>query len=146
MPVNSEEVSMTLTTQIRNEKKGDALVEQYKGKATDLAGYAQLMNTSIDSTQVTFGQLYISKIGAGESELTAAVSTAEPNTLVGPVKANNSVVVFEIVKQETSKRKPTDMETERQFASTRGNQAVMRQALNILHNATDVENLMIKFY
>ena len=146
LPANAPEVKEELTAQIRNSKKGDALVAQYQGKANDIAGYAKLMDVTPDSAQVTFGQNYIAKIGAGESALTASVATAQPGTVVGPVKANTSVIVYKIVNQEQSKRELTDMETEQQFARTRGNQAVMSQALNILRNATTVENKMIRFF
>ena len=146
MPASAPEISNALTTQIRNKKKGDALVAQYQGKASDIEGYAKLMNVAVDSAQVTFGQNYIAKIGAGESELTASVAAAQPNTVVGPIEANTSVIVFEVVKQDTSKRELTDMETEQQFARSRGNQAVMSQAINILENAVDVENKMIRFF
>ena len=146
LPANAPEVKEELTAQRRNSKKGDALVAQYQGKANDIAGYAKLMDVTPDSAQVTFGQNYIAKIGAGESALTASVATAQPGTVVGPVKANTSVIVYKIVNQEQSKRELTDMETEQQFARTRGNQAVMSQALNILRNATTVENKMIRFF
>ena len=77
---------MELTAEVRNAKKGDALIAQYQGKASDIAGYAKLMDVTVDTTQVTFGQNYIGKIGAGESELTASVATAQPGTVVGPIK------------------------------------------------------------
>lgn len=146
MPASAPEVNMELTAEVRNAKKGDALIGKYQGKASDIAGYAKLMDVTVDTTQVTFGQNYIGKIGAGESELTASVATAQPGTVVGPIKANTSVIVYQIVNQEQSKRELTDMETSQQFARTRGNQMVMNQALNILRNATDVENMMIRFF
>ncbi len=146
MPVSAPEITSEITAEIRNEKKADALVAQYQGKASDIAGYAKLMDVAVDSAKVTFGQNYIAKIGAGESALTASVATAEPGKVMGPIKANTSVIVYEIVNQEQSKREVTDMETTQQFARTRGSQAVMSQAINILRNATDVENLMIKFF
>ncbi len=146
MPVSAPEVTNELTTIVRNQKKGDALVAKYQGKATDLPGYAQVMDADVDSAQVTFGQNYIAKIGSGESELTASVATAQTGTVVGPIKANTSVIVYEITKQEESKRQLSDMETVQQFARTRGNQAVMGRAISILENATDVENMMIRFF
>ena len=146
LPASAPEVNMELTAEVRNAKKGEALVAKFQGKASDIAGYAKLMDVTVDSTQVTFGQNYIGKIGAGESALTASVASAQPGTVVGPIKANTSVIVYKIVNQEQSKRELTDMETTQQFARTRGNQMVMNQALNILRNATDVENMMIRFF
>ena len=135
-----------MTAKARADKKADALVAQLAGKAMDLNGYAELMNAKVDTTQVTFGQMFIAKIGVGESDLTARVATAKLNDVVGPVKGNNGVYVFQVTKQERTERTATPEEGNRQFAMTRGSNAVMNHALDILRNATTVENKMIKFF
>ncbi|MGN0212962.1 MAG: SurA N-terminal domain-containing protein [Muribaculaceae bacterium] len=146
MGVDADEVKTALTIKVRNEKKADALIAKYKGKAKDMNGYAALMNAKVDTTQVTFGQMFIAKIGVGESDLTARVATAKLNAIEGPVKGNNGVYVFQVVKQDRTERTAAPEESERQFASTRGSQAVMSNALQILRNATTVDNKMIKFF
>ena len=146
LSVDADEVKTALTMKVRNDKKAEALIAKYKGKAKDMNGYAALMNSKVDTTQVTFGQMFIAKIGVGESDLTARVATAKLNAIEGPVKGNNGVYVFQVVKQERTERTAVPEESERQFASTRGNQAVMSNALQILRKATKIENKMIKFF
>ncbi len=143
---DAEEVKTTLTNKIRADKKAQALIAKYKGKAKDINGYAKLMNSPVDTTQVTFGQMFIQKIGMGESNLTARVSVAKPNVVEGPVQGNSAVYVYEIVKQDRTPRTAAAEETTRQFAMTRGNNAVMQHTLDILRKATKVENKMIKFF
>ena len=139
-------VKTQVAAKARNEKKAEALLAKYDGKAKDLNGFATLMNAKVDTTQVTFGQMFIAKIGVGESDLTARVATAKLNDVVGPVKGNNGVYVFQVVKQDRTERTPTTEEGDRRFAMSRGSNAVMNHALDILRNATTVENKMIKFF
>lgn len=146
LTADAEEVKTALTNKIRADKKAESLINKYKGKAKDMNGYAQLMNTKVDTTQVTFGQMFIAKIGMGESNLTARVSVAKPNVIEGPVKGNSAVYVYEVVKQDRTPRTAAAEETTRQFAMTRGNNAVMQHTLDILRKATKVENKMIKFF
>lgn len=146
LSLDNSRVKAAMTAKARADKKADALVAQLAGKAKDLNGYAELMNAKVDTTQVTFGQMFIAKIGVGESDLTARVATAKLNDVVGPVKGNNGVYVFQVTKQERTERTATPEEGNRQFAMTRGSNAVMNHVLDILRNATTVENKMIKFF
>ena len=74
------------------------------------------------------------------------MATAKQGELVGPVKGNNGVYVFQVVKQDRTERTATPEEGNRQFAMQRGSNAVMNHALDILRKATTVENKMIKFF
>ena len=144
-PMSDPQVKMAVTQRARNTKKANTLIEKYDGKANDLAGYAQLMNSKIDTAQVTFGQPFIPGIGIGESKLVANVTAANENELKGVVKGNNAVFVYNVFKKEVSQRTPGD-EVDRQFAMTRGNSAVMQNVEAILRKAAKVENKMIKFF
>ena len=56
MPFEDPTVKKQLTDLVMNEKKGEYLMKQYKGKANDLEGYAKLMKVEkIDSAQVSMG-------------------------------------------------------------------------------------------
>ena len=90
--------------------------------------------------------MFIPKVGAGESELTAAVATAKPNTVVGPIKGNTGVYAFVVTNSEKSERKVTDQEANRTFAASRGNQAVMRNVVAILRKSVKVEKDMLRFF
>lgn len=144
-PLTDEQVKAAVTIKASNEKKADALMKKLEGKKS-LAEFASAMSTSIDTTQVTFGQAFIPKIGVGESELTAKVSVAKKGAVVGPVKGVNGVYAFEVTKVDKSERTPTDIEADRTFATTRGNQAVMQNAIEILRKAVKVKKDMLKFF
>ena len=145
LPVNEPQVKSLLTQVVRNAKKGDSLVEKFNGKANDLEGYAQLMESKVDTAHVTFGQPFVPGLGMGENALVAGVTVAKENELNGVVKGNNAVYVYKVIKHDRTDR-TAGAEVERQFARTRGNQAVLQNAEAILRKATTVENKMIKFF
>ena len=103
------------------------------------------MNGKVDTAQVTFGQPFIPGLGMGENVLVASVATANEGEVNGIVKGNHAAYVYKVVKHDRTQRTPGD-EVARQFAMTRGNQAVMQNVEGILRKATNVENKMIKFF
>ena len=54
-PVTDPQIKQFLTETIKNEKKAALAMKDYNGKAKDVAGYAQLMKTQVDSASVAFG-------------------------------------------------------------------------------------------
>ena len=145
LPVKDAQVNMMLSQVVRADKKGAALVEKYNGKATDLEGYAKLMESKIDTAQVTFGQPFIPGLGMGENAFVAGVAAAKENELNGMVKGNSAVYVYKVIKHDRTQRTP-GQEVERQFSMSRGSNAVMQNVEGILRKATTVENNMIKFF
>ena len=115
MPASYSDVRSELETRVRNAKKGDALLKQYQGKAKDVAGYAKAMGASVDTTTVTFGQIFIPGLGPNESALTAAAAAAKKGQMVGPMKANNALVVFTVTDIETEGRPFNADESAAQF-------------------------------
>lgn len=55
LPMTDPTVKQQLTELVKNEKKGEYLMKQYKGKANDVAGYAALMKATVDSASVSMG-------------------------------------------------------------------------------------------
>jgi hypothetical protein len=145
LPVKDAQVNMMLSQVVRADKKGDALVEKYNGKATDLEGYAKLMESKVDTAQVTFGQPFIPGLGMSENAFVASVTTAKENELNGVVKGNSAVYVYKVIKHDRTQRTP-GQEIDRQFSMSRGSSAVMQNVEGILRKATTVENNMIKFF
>lgn len=135
-----------LQAQVRNDKKAASMISQYKGKAKDMPGYAALMQSKVDTTTVTFGQIFIPGIGAAESELTARVATAKPNTIVGPVKANNGVVVFTVTGVDASGRPYSFEEAAAQYMQQRGAGALGNNIANILRGNNKIDNNILDFF
>jgi peptidyl-prolyl cis-trans isomerase D len=101
-------------------KKGDKLVAQYAGKAKDLAGYAKLMGCEVSEADVNFTSPMVGTIGINESLLQGQIAAAKQGTVVGPVKANNAVVVFQVKKVDNQSRPYDYAEYASRFNQTLG--------------------------
>ena len=56
IPATDPQVKKMLTAKIRNDKKADALIAQYNGKAKDINGYAAAMGVKADTATVNFAE------------------------------------------------------------------------------------------
>ncbi len=147
MDYNVKEVKELLTTLVRNSKKGDALVQKLQGKANSLDAYAGLMNTQVDTVDVSFGMQNAPKL-ADDYGVIGRMATAKVGELKGPWKGQNSVYVYQVIKQEKAERQPTKEELDQRYAQTRGAQifANPRTINGILSKATKVKKQLIDFY
>ena len=136
-----------LEQRVRNSKKGDDLMKQYKGKAKDLNGYAALMGVKIDTARVVFASQGDPKLG-NEPGLVGRISAAKVGEVKGPWKGENAVIVYQVVKQEKEARKPTKEELDNRYSQTRGSQvyANPQNMTQILTKATKVKKNLIDFY
>lgn len=150
VPVSDPQVKMYLTNKVRNDKKAADLIAQYKGKAKDLNGYAQLIapgdTAAIATANVTFGQPFITGIGFGESALLGRVPATKVNTLAGPVKTNNAIIVYQVTSVDNEGRPYNYDESAARYAGQLGSQSVMNKVVDILRNGTEVETDLLKFY
>lgn len=146
-PLNDKDVKTELTNIVRRDKKAASLIQKYNGKAKDLAGFATVMESKVDSAvTVTFGQMFIPMVGANESALLGRVPVSKANQVVGPIKGNNGVYVYEVVKVDNQGPAFNAAQSAAQYASTLGGQAVMQRAIEILRKGTTIENKIIKFF
>ena len=136
-----------LEERVRNSKKGDDLMKQYEGKAKDLNGYAALMGAKVDTANVVFASNGDPKIGT-EPGIFGRMAVAKQGQFHGPVKGENAVFVYQVVKQEKAERKPTKEELDNRYAQSRGGQLFSnpRNIYNILAKATKVKKHLIDFY
>ena len=104
LPHTAPAINSSLRQQALTKKRGEALTGKYAGKAKDVAGYAAVMESKVDTATVVFGQAMLPGIGFNESTVQGAVAAAEKGALVGPVAGNNSVVVFEVLDTKTEGR------------------------------------------
>lgn len=146
MPANNPQVREDLARRVRNNKKAADLIAQYKGKANNLADYAKLMGSSVDSTTVTFGQPMIPNLGFNESELTAAVVAAKRGQISAPVQGNSAVIVFVVNNVDKNQRPFNNDESAVQFNQQRGAGALSRNIVNILKGNKKIENRIPTFY
>lgn len=146
IPASDADVREAITAKVRNDKKGAALIEQFAGKANDVAGYAQLMNCNVDSTDVTFGQMFIPGIGAMESQLLGQVPATAKGVVTGPIKGNNGVYVYVVYDVDNESRPYEYTENAARYNQQFGNQAVLQNFFDIMMEKTDIKNNTLKFY
>ena len=146
VPATNEQVRNYLTNKIRNQKKADKLIADYKGKANDVAGYAAAMQVKADTTQVTFGQPFVRNFPMFESALQANVAVAKQGQLVGPVALNNSVIVFAVTDINNQGRE-FDFENDAMVFNQREGAASFQRSLpDVILGNNKIENRIQNFY
>lgn len=146
LPATDPQLHQSLAEEVVNNNKAASLLEEYSGKANDIAGYAKLMSSEIDTTNVTFGQPMIAGLGFNNSEVLGNVAVAQKGQLVGPLKANNSVVVLQVMDVDKEGRPYNYAESAGMFARTRG-AALLGNALPmIIQGNKKVQNKLMNFF
>lgn len=145
MPI-SDDIKTALTEKVRNDKKAADLIAQYKGKASDIAGYAGLMQANVDSTEVTFGQMFIAGIGAMESNLLGQVPVTPKGVVAGPLQGNNGVYVYQVYEVDNQSRPYNYQENAARYNQQFGGQAVLQNFFDIMMEDNKVVNNTLKFY
>lgn len=146
IPSSYSRVRTYLEDKARNRMKGEKLLADFKGKASNVAGYASVMKASVDTTQVTFGQSMVRNFPPFESALNANVAVAKKGQLVGPVALNNSVVVFEVVNVDNQGRQFDFKNDAMVFNQREGAGALQNSMSGILLGNKKVNNRIQEFY
>lgn len=108
IPVSSTFVKKSIEPDVRKIKKGQMLVEQYKGAASDINGYATAMGLT-DANISTASVLFGAHLLGGEAQ--GAVAGAAEGTLVGPVAGTNGVYVFQVDANVMADPKEADLKS-----------------------------------
>ena len=145
-PARDPQVKAMLTAKVRNDKKAEALIAQYAGKAKDVAGYAALMAEAVDSAAVNFGQVSPFNPGFAGPEAAARASIASKGQLVGPMKGMNGVVVFQVVDVDKAGRPYAYEESAALYNRNRGSYAIARNIQNVLLGNKKVKNNILEFF
>lgn len=152
-PLSESSISMMLTDQVRSDKKAAKIIGDVAGKATDLAGYAALLDSKIDTTTVNLNTPFISLIGF-DPILAGAVAGTTEGTIGGPVKGMNGVYVFTVNSVDAVGTTLSDAEAAARYSQRFGGAAItgagrQNQApilLDILREKQPVKNQMLRFY
>lgn len=146
IPYNASQVEPELRARALAAKKGAALMADFNGKASDIAGYAKLLGSQIDTTSVAFSQNNIVRIGTNEGKIAGAVAAAKPGQLVGPVEGNNSLVVLQVLEAEAPGRPYSVEESRTNFMRQRGGSSLSNSLFGILLGNDRIENRLNKFF
>ncbi len=146
VPARDNQLHAMLTNEARNEKKAAKLLADYEGKAKDVAGYASVMNVSVDTTTVNFGQYMVPGLGMNESAVQGKIANAQKGALVGPMKANNSVIVLQVTELDKEGRPYDFQESSLRYNQQRGAGRMMNVLDRILLGNKEVTNNINAFY
>lgn len=152
VPYSSPMLKAQLAAEVMKDKKAAKLISDYAGKANDLEGYAQAMNSQVhnDSTVVFVSPRVAGHFG-NNNALLGALAAAAPGTIVGPIQNDNEVIVFVAGEPTTANRRPYDFVNDgAQFINTYGLNTNDRRAIspalfNMLVGSRKVKNLSLNF-
>ena len=142
-PWNSSALNTQLRARALNSKKADHLMAQYAGKANDLAGYAKAMETEVAEGDATFASPFLLNLGMNESAIQGAIAAAEKGKLVGPVKGNHGIIVFEVRDINTENRPFNLEEATRNFNQAFG--VYRMQPMQLLLGGEKIDNKSLNF-
>lgn len=144
IPVTSEIVKDQLKSYVTANKKAEKVINQYKGKAKDINGYASAMGETVATTDATFGDNNIPAIGFNELAVLGTVAGAKPGTVVGPFQGNNAVYVVKVNNAKTSGR-PYDFKEESANFKQAVASAIQSNPLKLLLGKDKIENNILQF-
>lgn len=144
-PLSDPTVKQNLTELLKNEKKGEMLMKQYKGKANDVAGYAAAMKCNVDSASIAMGapqQMLEGRV--------AGLIAGLGQKAVGKVQliaGRNAIYAVQVNKINPPRGALTDKQTKQQMAMQyRQQNFPIQQMLGaILQNSRKVKNNLVKF-
>lgn len=143
MPATHPGIKNYLTDKVRAEKKGEARMKEFNGKAKDLNGYANVMKVKVDTVQVAFGN---DRNPMLEPSIIGRVAAAQKGQFVGLLKGKTGVYAFHVENIEKSALKLSKQDADMRFAQTRGAAMVSNMLIDILRKGTKVERRLIEFY
>jgi len=142
-PWTSPALNPQLKARALNAKKADKLMADYAGKANDLDGYAKLMESEVAEGDVTFASPFLLNMGMNESAIQGAIAAAETGKLVGPVKGNHGIIVFEVRNVNTENRPFNLDESTHKFNQTFG--IYRMQPMQLLLGGEKIDNKSLSF-
>lgn len=146
LPATDPQVKEVLTARVRNDKKAAKLIEQYKGKANDIAGYAKAMGVNVDSASVNFGQINMFNPGFEGAKVAAIASVTPKGKITGPVQGNTGVVVMQVVNVDANGRPYNFDENSIIFGRMRGAQALSQRFSDVLIGNKKITNNLLNFF
>lgn len=146
LSVSYPQVTNEIRSTLLAEKKGEKLVNEYKGQATSVAGYSEKMGVAPESLEASFGSEYIRGFVPGDPVMFANIAVAQPEQLVGPIATENSVVVFQISNIQDHGRE-FDYDTDKNSAYQQELAPVLQRYFsNILRHGKDIDYSILRFY
>ena len=138
VPYTSNLVKESIAMKAKADKKANVIVDKYAGKGKNIKEYASAMGVNQQSMNIAFGA------GTIGGEAQGKLAAAKKGDVVGPVKGNNSVYVFEVEEVTTPDFNAADLQTRinevgRNFRTPQG-------GLNMLIGNRQIKNNTLKYF
>lgn len=144
-PFNDADVQSYLKAEVVKNKKAEKMIADFKAKpATSLEAYAQTLGSKVDTTRyVNFNTSNIQGLGR-EPIVNVYAQHGKANTLTGPLKGENGVLLLNIfdTKEEDLKYDPEVTKSQLQ----RNYFYMARMVVGSLREAMNVEDNRVKFW
>ncbi len=137
VPYTDPTVKQQLTSYLLNKKIADALYKQYNGKASDVAGYAQLLKSTVDSTSYVPGAQNMINDRKVAGRIIGMGKNAVGKTQV--IAGDNALYVVKVNKQNAPRPLPKE-EIARSFFNRMG-----VNGYGLLWNSRKTFNNTLKF-
>ncbi len=140
IPLSFPQVSSAVELLALNEKRANNMIEEYTGKGTTLAEYAEAMGVTTDTiSNVNFSGQASSRYGH-----LAAMRAHKPGDLVGPLRWNTSVTVYEILDARESDM-PYDEAANKSTFNNRMQALVLNDMRTLLLGNGKIDNRILRF-
>lgn len=140
------EVEFAIRAKLMDEKRAEKIASSLKEKnLTSLDAYASAMNSKVDTARlVNFNTRRITGLGE-EPIINGTLDSAKEGTIVGPLKGKLGVYVYSVLNKEEDARE-YDEKTEKMQLNSMNMYRIPYQSIEILRNASTIEDLRYKFY
>lgn len=102
IPANSQYAKEVLKPICMRNKKAEMLATQYKGQAGSLESLASALKTQVNTANSSFGANAVA--GSANANVLAAIATAKPGTVTGPITGDNGVFYIKVQNRKTEGR------------------------------------------
>ncbi|MCM1022145.1 MAG: SurA N-terminal domain-containing protein [Muribaculum sp.] len=144
VPLNNEAVYPNVELRAKNKKIADDILANTKGQTMEQIAAAN--KSRIDTTDVTFGQMFVAGIGPSEQGLVGQISVTPAGGEMKPYVGNQAVYYYQVISDDTQGRPYSYDENAARFNQQYGTSAVMQNIMDIMVDKSTVQNNMLKFY
>lgn len=140
VPLSFPQIRSAVELLALNEKRANSLIAEYEGKAANLEDYAKLMGASVD----TIPNINFSDASASRYGHLSAMRNHKPGDLVGPLRWNTSVAVYEVLDARESEM-PYDEAANMNNFSNRMQSIILNDMRTLLLGNGKVDNRILRF-
>lgn len=140
-------VKREIVEKVRDDKKAEAIINEFNSKgAKTLTDYMALTGDTITTCDVSFDNSFVNTLGANEFKFLGAIAAAEKGKVMGPIKTNKTVTVFQVNDVNIEGRPYNYDECSYKFNQTFGGTRLISNLFEVLKGKDSFESKLLDFY